>query len=125
MQAITIGTTHPSWYVCKVREKAQAEGKVDKGEEERVNLNKFLAKLSLHKAHVEDCQKDRRASEGLIPKIQSVEGTVTEGRTLNWLTAIVKALAESHRFLEWSWVYSYFMADSARKETFVNWQKNP
>eukprot|EP00456_Euglypha_rotunda_P087610 TRINITY_DN8930_c0_g1_i3.p1 TRINITY_DN8930_c0_g1~~TRINITY_DN8930_c0_g1_i3.p1 ORF type:complete len:620 (-),score=105.07 TRINITY_DN8930_c0_g1_i3:30-1772(-) len=123
LQAITIGTTHPSWYVCKVREQAQAEGKLDKDEEERVNLNKFLAKLSLHKAHVEDCQKDRKASELLIPKISSVEGTMSDGRTLNWLTAIAKAISESHRFLEWSWVYSYFMADSNRKETFVNWQK--
>jgi hypothetical protein len=124
MQAITLGTTHPSWYVCKNREQAAQEGKLDSAEEERLNLNKFLSKLSMHKQHVEDCQKDQKNARALLPKIRDRESTLPDsGRTLNWLRNIVEKIGEAQTFLEWTWVYSYFMTDSARKETFINWQK--
>jgi len=123
LQAITIGTTHPSWYVCKNREKAVEDGK-DTGEEERVNLNAFLSKLGMHNKHVEDCKKNRKNAQGLIPKIRDREGSLQDsGKTLNWLRNIVENINESERFLEWTYVYSYFMAESSRKETFLNWQK--
>jgi ariadne-1 len=124
MQAISIGTTHPSWYVCKNREQAASEGKLDTAEEERLNLNKFLQKISMHKQHVEDCRKDRTNALALIPKIRDRESTLSDtGRTLSWLRTIAEKIAEAQRFLEWTWVYSYFMTDSSRKETFINWQK--
>jgi len=124
LQAITIGTTHPSWYVCKNREQAASEGKLDTAESDRVNLNAFLSKLSMHNKHVEGCQKDKKNAVELIPKIRDREGTLQDsGKTLNWLRVIVENIVEAERFLEWTYVYSYFMAESARKETFLNWQK--
>jgi len=124
LEAIVIGKTHPSWYECKNREQAASEGKLDKSEQERLNLNKFLSKLSMHNQHVEDCKKDRKNALALLPKIRDYEcSPENNGKSLAWLRTIGEKIAESQRFLEYTWVYSYFMADSSRKETFINWQK--
>jgi len=68
-------------------------------------------------------KKIKKNANGLLPKIRDREGMTEGGHTLNWLTNIAKQISEAQRFLEWSWVYSYFMSESSRKETFVNWQK--
>jgi len=123
MQAITIGEKHPSWYVCKNREQAAEEGKLSKEEQDRLKLNEQLTKLSFHQKRVADCQADRELANSLAEKVQDRESKIRGGATLNWLFDIVKKSAEAQRFLQWSFIFSYFMKDSARKETFTTWQK--
>jgi hypothetical protein len=121
MESITIGEKHPSWYVCKNREKAAEEGKLSKEEQARLRLNEQLGKLSYFQKRVADCQGNRELMEGFAEKVREREQKLKSG-TLNWLLDIVRKASEAYRFLQWSYIFGYFMKDSPRKETFTSWQ---
>jgi len=123
MEAITIdGVKHPSWYVCKNREKAAQEGKLSKEEAERQKMSELLAKLGFHQSRIDDCQKGRKTATALIAKTVEKESKLAGSGTLNWLVDVIKNVVEAERFLEWSNVFCYFLQDSARKTTFATWQ---